>query len=445
MSNLSITLEIAKNSLLNSQILMATTSNNIANAENPAYARQRAVMVTNPSQETAAGFLGMGARVDQIIQIRDQFVERSLITSISKQSDYEARSTSLATAGAHLLDNGDQGISRALGAFWDSWEALSQNPTGLPERTAVTQTTMNLASTIRDTANGLADTADSLEAEVQSEVGTVNNLLSQIASYNHEIRLIEGGGHTANDLRDQRFQTLTELAESLPINYREETNGTLTITIKDGDTDITLVSADESGSLSYDPENHEITYTDYEEATYNDVQLSGGRLNGLTTVYTAIGTSDATDLTYVDRLNALATTLITEVNNAFGVTVFSGSDASDMDMDESFILEPDLDPNVALSVAALQEVKLDELGGSTFSGYLSNIQQQLGLDEQNAIAQGSFQKSLRQQLLGQQQSVSGVSIDEEMIDILKFQQAYQAAAKIIQYTSEMMKTILEMV
>ncbi len=455
MSNLTITLEIAKNSLLNTQIQMATVSNNIANVENTAYARQRAILTTNAPREIAAGFLGMGARVDQIVQQRDQFIERSLMTSISEYADYEARTASLATAGAQLQDDGDLGISRALGAFWDSWETLSQNPAGLPERTAVTQATQNLASTIRATAAGLADTAGNLELEIQSEVSTANGLLSDIAAYNREIRLTEHGGHTANSLRDLRYQALRELAESLPISYREETNGTFTITIKDGDTDITLVSADESGSLTYDPDNHEITYADYEGTTYNDVELSGGRLNGLMIVYTAIGTShdlsyvldnpDAADLTYVDRLNALASTLITEVNNAFGASVFSGSDASDLEMDGSFILDADLDPNVALSVAALQEVKLDELGGSTFSGYLSSIQQRLGLDEENAATQGSFYESLRLQLQNQQQSVSGVSLDEEMVDLLRLQQVYQAAAKIIQYTSTMMETIMKMV
>ena len=386
-----------------------------------------------------------------------QFIERSLIGSISKESDYEARSARLATAGAQLLDNGDQGISRALGAFWDSWEALSQNPVGLSERTAVTQATKNLATAIRDAAGGLADTANDLEKEAQSEVSTVNSLLSQIASYNKEIRLTEGGGQSANDLRDMRYQALTKLAESLPISYREETNGTLTITITDADdsTDLTLVSADLSGSLTYDTTDHGVTYSDYQGTTYDGFQLSAGRLNGVLTVYNAIGTShdlsyvlanpDAADLTYVDRLNAFASTLITEVNSAYGSSVFSGTDASDIDLDSSFSIDTSLDADVALSISELQDTKFDELGNSQFSAYLSDIQQRVGLDEQNALALGSFQETLRRQLEGQQQSVSGVSIDEEMVDILKFQQVYQAAAKIIQYTTDMLNTIMKMV
>lgn len=455
MSSLTISLEVARSTLLNTQVQMGTVSQNIANADNPAYARQKALLATNPALKTAAGYLGTGARVDQIIQQRDQYVERSLMRSIASQSDYEARATALATVGAQLLDDGDEGISSALGTFWDAWEALSQNPSGLSERTAVTQATTNLASVIRDASSRLADTAADLELEVRSEVGTVNGLLERIASLNEAIRLSEGGGQSANDLRDLRYQALTNLAESLPISYQEETNGTLTITIEDASTEITLVSGHEYGELGYDTTEHQLNYTDYQDSTYGDFELSAGRLNGLMTEYRATGTAndlayvlanpDAPDLTYADRLNAFASMLITEVNDAFGADVFSGTDATDIELDSGFALDPDLDADLALSVAALQENKFDELGGSTFSGYLSSIQQQLGLDEQNAAAQGSFYESLRLQLENQQQSVSGVSLDEELVDLLRLQQVYQAAAKIVQYTSAMMETIMEMV
>lgn len=455
MSSLTISLEVARSTLLNTQVQMGTVSQNIANADNPAYARQKALLATNPALKTAAGYLGTGARVDQIIQQRDQYVERSLMRSIASQSDYEARAMALATVGAQLLDDGDEGISSALGTFWDAWEALSQNPSGLSERTAVTQATTNLASVIRDASSRLADTAADLELEARSEVGTVNGLLERIASLNEAIRLSEGGGQSANDLRDLRYQALTNLAESLPISYQEETNGTLTITIEDASTEITLVSGHEYGELGYDTTEHQLSYTDYQSSTYGDFELSAGRLNGLMTEYRATGTAndlayvlanaDAPDLTYADRLNAFASMLITEVNGAFGADVFVGTDATDIELDSGFALDPDLDADLALSVAALQENKFDELGSSTFSGYLSSIQQQLGLDEQNAAAQGSFYESLRLQLENQQQSVSGVSLDEELVDLLRLQQVYQAAAKIVQYTSSMMETIMEMV
>lgn len=106
-----------------------------------------------------------------------------------------------------------------------------------------------------------------------------------------------------------------------------------------------------------------------------------------------LANTDAPDLTYADRLNAFASMLITEVNDAFGADVFSGTDATDIELDSGFALDPDLDADLALSVAALQENKFDELGGSTFSGYLSSIQQQLGLMNRTLPPRVPFMKA----------------------------------------------------
>jgi flagellar hook-associated protein 1 len=460
MSGLTIALEVAKSTLLNTQVQIGTASHNIANADNKAYARQKVLLTTNLPYGVQGGFLGMGARIEGIVQQRDQFIERSLMGSISKQSDYETRASRLATAGAKLLDDGDQGISSDLGAFWDSWEALSQNPSGLSEKTQVTQATKHLASAIREASANLADTAADLETEAKSEVSAINSLLSEIASYNEEILKSEIGGDAANDLRDSRYQALTKLAESLPISYQEETDGTLTITLEDYSSDITLVSSNQVGALTYDSTNHRVTYSDSQGTVHptppdpvppEENQLSSGRLNGILTVYKSIGTShdlayvlanpNASDLTYVDRLNAFASTLMTEVNSVHGSPVFSGTDASDIDIDSALSIDADQ----ALSISELQDTRFPALGDSQLSGYLSDIQQRFGMDQEDALSSGAFQETLRQQLEAQQQSVSGVSIDEEMVDLLKFQQVYQAAAKIIQHTSDMMDAIINMV
>lgn len=470
MSSIQITLENAKNTLLNTQVLMGTASHNIANADNKAYARQKVLQVTNYPFEMYAGFMGMGARVDRIIQTRDQFVERSLIGAISKEADYNARADRLEMAGAYLLDNGEQGISKALGAFWDAWEALNTNPTGLSEKSLVEQSARNVVTTIQEAANGLSEVADNVEQASQNEVSVINTLLSDVAKYNEEIVKNEVGDVSANDLRDSRYQALTKLAESLPVTYREELDGSLTITVSDYSSDITLVSGIQAGTLTYDTTNHRVTYSDSASAPYptppepnppDPNSLSGGRLNGLLTTYRSIGTShdlsyvlntpNAADLTYVDRLNAFAATLITQVNTAHqvggGSEVFDGFvivdtfNAADIAIDTAF----QVNAGQALSIAELQDQRLGALADSQFSGYLSNIQQRIGVDQQSAASLGAFQGSLRTELESQQQSVSGVSIDEEMIELLKYQQIYQAAAKVIEHTAEMLATVINMV
>ena len=128
MAGLSGTLEIARNTLLNEQVLIQTASHNIANADNKAYARQTANVVTNPAQRFQAGWIGTGAHIDKITQARDQYVEQQLMASASQESDYRTRASFLETIGTYLKDDGTTGLSSDLGKFWDAWDALSQNP-----------------------------------------------------------------------------------------------------------------------------------------------------------------------------------------------------------------------------------------------------------------------------------------------------------------------------
>ncbi|RPJ10034.1 MAG: flagellar hook-associated protein FlgK, partial [Deltaproteobacteria bacterium] len=422
MGSLSLTLEIAKNTLLNTQVLIQTSSHNISNADNKAYARQKTMMVSNSPLQMRAGWLGMGAGIDRIIQQRDQFVEKRFMESVSKEADYKARSERLSTIESYFSDNGQEGISQALGAFWDAWEALSTNPGGISEQTYVGQSAQVLVDSIRDSYNQLADFTDSLEQEVQDGTGQVNSLISEIATYNDEIMKAElGADQSANDLRDLRYQALTKLSEWVPVSYTEDSTGSLTVTLEDYSSSITLVSGSQAGSLQYDTTDHRITYLDYQSSSYTPQatppepnSLSGGRLNGLLNVFEStkdshdisfvLSNPDDPSLTYLDRLNAFTATLITQVNNVHmqsgGSAVFdssvivSGFKANEIQIDAGFTP----DDSQALNLADLQDRTFANIGDSQFGQYLADVQQQLGLQNQNALSLGSFHGSLREQL-----------------------------------------------
>ncbi len=465
-------LEIAKRTLLNSQVCVQTASHNLANADNKTYARQKVVQSTNPSLFTREGFMGTGASIDSIVQQRDQFIERRLLSSFGRESDHSTRASHLTTAGAYFIDDGDEtGLSQTLSEFWDAWETLSQSPDTLAEKTLVSEKTRILITQIQSVYKGLTECAGQVEGEIKDGVSKINTLLSDIAAYNKEIVREEYSQHSANDLRDIRFQALKELSGMLPVKYIEEANGALTISIQDGDTEIALVSSFEAGSLAYDEDSHEVTLLDFEgSSTTIDLEsesLRGGSFGGVLSVFRSIGTAhdlafaqdnpeDAT-LTYLDRLNAFTATLITEVNkvhaqaggsNVFDESVLMGDfKASDIALDPGF----EVDSLQALDIAALQnkrypgELGDPTLGDATFSEYLSDIQQRIGIEQEEADTQSRFQQALREQLEVDQQTISGVSIDEEMVDIMKFQQIYQAAARIIQTSSELLDTVIRMV
>jgi flagellar hook-associated protein 1 len=445
MAGLSSTLEIAKNTLLNYQFMIQTATHNIANADNKAYARQRANLITNLPTHIAAGWIGNGARIDQISQLRDQYIEKQLLGSISQESDYRARSTLLGMVSARLRDDGAQGLSQDLGAFWDSWDALGQNPQGLVEKDGVLAATHTLVDSIRDAQAGINDLRQGIQTNIRDDIPQINDLLSQVADLNQQIMSLEAGGNNANDLRDQRYQALTDLAQYVDIDYTEQPNGAVTVNLTDGATSVNLVSDQNAGRLQYDTGNHLISYTDAGGAAINPAvnSLTGGSLNGMLTTVTKIDAYEA-------QLNTFTAALIDRVNTQYdvggtGARVLEGTSAADISVNSTFDNAVTINGAPALAMAELQNTGFPELGSSRLGEYLGSIQQKVGQDQRSATSRADFQRALSLELSAQQQSISGVSIDEETIDLLKFQQVYQAAAKIVQRTGEMLQTVIDMV
>jgi len=440
MAGLSSTLEIAKSTLLNQQLLIQIASHNIANADNTTYARQKANLITNPTSRIQAGWVGNGSRIDQITQIRDQYLERQLLTSTAQASDYNTRASFLELMGTYLNDTGEVGISSSLGSFWDAWDALSQNPTGLSQQQGVISASETLASSIQSAQSNLTSLKEQIQSQTGATVNQVNSLLSQIGDYNYSIIRMESGGDSANDLRDQRYQALTELSELVGTSFVEEDNGSITVTLQDGENAITLVSNHEAGSLAYDQDAGLVSYTDASGGSFtpdpND--LTGGTLSGL--VYSMQKTTE-----FNDRLITVANELISQVNTLYGSEIFYSDSTTIIAVSDSFKADPTaVSGDSATAVAELQNTKLAALDNSTFVGYLATIQEQIGLDQQDAASSAEFQEALVDYLGTRQQSVSGVSIDEEMIDILQYQQIYQAAAKVVETTRALLDAVIAM-
>jgi flagellar hook-associated protein FlgK len=132
-----------------------------------------------------------------------------------------------------------------------------------------------------------------------------------------------------------------------------------------------------------------------------------------------------------------------------GSDVFSGTDASSITASTTFLngLTSSQLSTLSQSMADLQDSQVTFSSGSqtTLEEFLSNIQQTVGDDVQTANDNQKFYDSLKSELQTQQQSVSGVSVDEELVNIIKFQQIYEAAAKVVQTTATLMSTAINMV
>ena len=422
MGGLTTTLETAKKTILNSQTQIHTASHNIANAENPAYTRQKAVVQTSIPQSAPFGWLGTGATVQKITQMRDEFVEKKLLRNVADESFHSTRESSLSTAGAYLNADGESGIPQGMAEFWDSWDVLSQNPEGLVQRENVYQAAANVADEISRTGADLEQVTADLQEELESNIAPANDLLSVIADYNRQIATYETDARPANDLRDLRFEAMKELSAYVSFDYHEGPNGSVTLT----------------GTGPDQPEL--VKNWSFEELAVEDVSAeTGGKLGGLASSMESVEN-------YRQRLDDFAAELTAQVNGTHaGGAVFDGAPpASAMALDGAFTVDT-VDGSNAAEMAGLQNVRFAALGDSTFNEYWQDMEQELYTEQSQAGTKADFQSSLNVELESRRQDLSGVSIDEEMVEILKHQQVFQAAAKIVQRTDQMIQSVINMV
>jgi flagellar hook-associated protein 1 FlgK len=429
MAGLSVSLYTALQTLQNTQTELQTASNNISNASTTGYSVETAVQTENPAVLTTSGWLGTGATISQITSARDQFLEQQLMNAMSDDSQYTSLSTQLTSIQSACADSGDDGISEALGNFFDAWSTLSEDPTGLTEQTGVYSAAQDLAGAVQSTYNQLNQIATQIPSEVQDTVNQANALIDQIAQLNTAIAQSQTPTCQANQLSDERYQAMDSLAKLIPVSFSQDSaTGMVTVNTTDASGSLTVVSGGTATPIT------------------TSSTITGGQLGGLLTAQTDLSG-------YISQLNDFTSTLMSQVNTISkdngGSAVFSGAGASSITASTSFLSGPtsaELSSG-AQAIADLQDnqVSFSDGTSATLEEYLSNIQQTVGDDVQQASNNQSFYDSLQTQLQTQQQSVSGVSVDTEMVNVIQDQQIYEEAAKVVETVSTLWSTVIGMV
>ncbi len=234
MAGLSSALNIAKNALLNFQLATSVISHNVANVNNPAYSRQKAIETTYPPSPSPVGSIGSGSRIEKIIRYFDAFLERNINL---KKTDYGLVSAS--EAGLNILESlfnetQDSGLSKILREFWNAWQNLANYPENLSARTQVIEYGKLITEGLKAKFQGMRDLETQIGLKLKEMVDNINRLSSQIAELNLQTIARESGGKTANDLRDQRDRLVGELSQLASIQYFETKEGAYNIILGKG-------------------------------------------------------------------------------------------------------------------------------------------------------------------------------------------------------------------
>jgi len=465
------TLGLAARSLQTQQLGLEVTGQNLANVNNPAYARQRLTITTSPTIPTPLGPQGTGAEGAAIQQIRSSLIDGQIQAETSVGSYWDTMQQDLQSVQANLGEqintqatgadgttstSSQQGISQSLSDLFNAFQSLSTDPSSMAERQVLLQKAQTLASQFNQVSQQLGSLSGDLDQSLQDGVTSANQLLSDIAGLNSQITTTElSTNGTANDLRDLRQQKIEELSKLAKVDTVEQNDGTVDVSISGAQ----LVSGvNVLDSLE--------TYT-----------TSGGQLMVRTqTGGTALtlnsgsmqGTIDARDgalATLSNNLDTIASQIITSVNaihyDGYGLTgtthadFFTGSDAKTIAVNTSLTDDPRLiqasgtdgavgDNQVALALAQLADQPIAALGNQTISQAYNQSVSTLGQSLASANTQVADQQVIQNMLQQQRDSISGVSMDEEMTNMLTFQRAYQASAELISTIDAMLNTLISM-
>ena len=448
------------------------TGHNIANANNPAYSRQRLSLATSTALPTAVGQEGTGVDVAAISQVRDVLLDGQIQVETSVTGSLTAQQSALQQAEAALgqsLDTttasgstsasdatGSQhGLGDSLNGLFTEFQNLANDPASVTERNILLMKATDLASRFNQTDSRLTALRDSLNNKVSSDVGKANQLLSDIAKLNHQISAATLSGSTANDLMDTRQSKIEELSGLVKVDVSAGQSNVLDISVGGAN----LVSDDQVADTleTYPGADGQPQVRAKTSGTL--LTLDGGSIQG------AIEARDGAIKNLQDSINALASNLITEVNDihstgysltgSSGASFFTGTSAADMAVNTDLMGNPSLlqasgmsgatgDNQTALAMAQLAAKPLNALNGQTFSGGYSNAVTLLGQAAASVNSQMSDQKVVQNMLTQQRSSLSGVSLDEEMSNMITYQKAFQASAKIVSTVDEMLSTIINM-
>jgi flagellar hook-associated protein 1 FlgK len=442
-------LQTSLRGLLAQQRLLDTAGHNIANASTKGYSRQEASLVASPALEIPSGgiaggagaHLGSGVDVQAYRRIRDVFVDLQFRGQNTNLGEWAARAGSLDRAELALAEPGENGINEQLSKFWDAWMSLgNQNADPAAAKQALIEQANGLADAFK-TVRGQIELVQSQSYSEYADLarpagpgdpgGEVAQIAREVAELNDTIKRFVTGGDVPNDLLDRRDQLLDDLSEFGQISVEELADGTLNVSFVDkaaaGTTYpvVTGVTASWAGPPA------------------GDAWSPGGRLGGLLDVSKPGGTLDG----YLASIDNIASSLASAVNTAYGATFFAtgpGAAGATLRVDAALQADPDLvvagsggsgSRDIAQAVSRLRD-------SASVDGAYRAFVAQVGSHVREAVRQEGNAQVLTDAVENRRQSVSGVSMDEEMSNLVRFQRAYQASARAMSTMDEMLDVLV---
>lgn len=455
MFGLSAGLEIARRALRAHQLTLNVLGGNIANVETPGYSRRRAELRPGMDIQTPSGSMGTGVDVVGVSRARDGILDKSYRGHHTDFGRWGSMQESLSRVESAFPADDSTGLGPALAEYWKSWSDLANQPESGSARIAVREK----ARALTDTFKRLDSHLDSLVEDINGEIGTgvdrVNSIATRLGALNAMVVAAKSNGDEPSGLLDERDRLVDELAGLANVQVEENAAGSITVHLGSE----VLVQGPEARALEVADPGSGSTAIRWQDTKQSPV-LAGGRLSGLLT------TRDDRIAAYRQALDDIAAGLIAETNRIHAAgTGLDGSTghnffdptrvhAGDIRIDAAIEGDVNLiaasaggergDGRQALAMAQIAGSKLLGNGTETLGSAYRSMVGRIGLDTSQAQSFQDAQGAILDQIDAQRADVSGVSLDEEMTQMMATQHAYQAMVRVTTTIDQMLDSIVRM-
>lgn len=452
------------------RVAIDVTSENVANVNTPGYSAQKPIFETMPTVNVNGLPLGSGVKVAHVQRNYDDMLQTLLKNENSTNGESSVVQTNMVSIEQLFPDLTTDGLGKSIQNYFNAWQDLSANPQGTPERQAVISSGQQVAQNFQQINSYLNNIKTAANQSLEGLTSDINDKLKNLASLNVQIQETEGVGANANVLLDQRDQLVRDLSEKIGVNYKAESDGTMTITLASDPTQ-TLVSGGKYGAFSLQTNSnnqYDIYLTQAGSGSPAVIDLSGskGEIGGTLQVRDQVVDS------YLSKLDELAYNIATQVNSVhetgYGLDNSTGNDfftkPAAMSGYSALISVAVTDPNQvaaadsdviadgkgnnanALNIAGLASKPVSSSEGDiTLSSFYNALVGSVGVGVQDANHAKDLSDGVLTQLGNLRESQSGVSLDEEMTNLINYQKAFEGSSKLINTVAQMMDTILNMV
>lgn len=406
-------LELGKRGLMVGQASIATTGHNIANANTKGYSRQQVNTTTSPSLDVWTsgavnpGQLGTGVSIESITRVRDRFLDQQYRDQSATSGEWSVKQQTLDRLETAINEPSETGLRFSMDQLSGAWQDLANDPDSLSAQAVVKERADAFVETAQSMDRSMTNVKDDLNQQLTATMDEANGYLKQIAELNSSI---QRNGSKSNDLLDKRDVLVEKLSELVPIKVNAQTNGVYNITLRDG------TSLVDGSNVSNIDANSTIT---------------GGKLAGINESLTIV-------TNYQDKLNATVKEF-TVANGMSATTATAGGNVFIGDEANFSIAALDVNSTINKDNPPV----LNQAGDTKIAqGSFQALVGELGAQSQAASNSMANHEAALMATDNHRQSVTGVSVDEEMANLIKYQHSYSAAARFISTTDQMLDTII---